>query len=194
MKNSPLFVLNKIKESNAVYIAGPRPEYLQREIRLQDICLSLNILPEIIEDKYALEVINAGLRTLIIPIKGLKECTDIFPDEITLKEFCFRNDIDIVLVFCKETYDKDSDYRTRVFAPKFGYLEDPATGSGNAAFGYYLLKHHLWDKDVINIEQNGILRYPNFVKLVSLLDDGVQRVLFGGAAITRISGEYFLNS
>ncbi len=40
---------------------------------------------------------------------------------------------------------KQNIAHTRVFAPKFGYLEDPATGSGNSAFGYYMLKNALWD-------------------------------------------------
>jgi len=30
-------------------------------------------------------------------------------------------------------------------APKFGYLEDLATGLGNSAMGYYMLKNQLWD-------------------------------------------------
>jgi predicted PhzF superfamily epimerase YddE/YHI9 len=36
-----------------------------------------------------------------------------------------------------------NDFRVRVFAATFGYLEDPATGSGNSALGYYLLQHQL---------------------------------------------------
>ena len=49
----------------------------------------------------------------------------------TLRLFCLKNEIDIVHVFVKETYTASAKYHTRVFASKYGYLEDPATGSSN---------------------------------------------------------------
>jgi predicted PhzF superfamily epimerase YddE/YHI9 len=49
-----------------------------------------------------------------------------------LKRFCVKSQIDIIEVYTAETRNKRNDYRTRVFAPTFGYLEDPATGSGNS--------------------------------------------------------------
>jgi PhzF family phenazine biosynthesis protein len=79
-----------------------------------------------------------------------------------------KNDIDIVLVFSTEVSSNKNHYRTRVFAPKFGYLEDPATGSGNSAFGYYLLKKKLWNGNNINIEQKNSYDIFNIVKLVQL--------------------------
>ena len=78
--------------------------------------------------------------------------------------------------------------RTRVFSPKFGYLEDPATGSGNSAMGYYMLKHDMWDGSPVNIEQNGLREERNIVKL--RYDDGA--VYFGGSATLRIEGMYLL--
>ena len=74
-----------------------------------------------------------------------------------------ENGIDIIHVSTKETYTASSKYRTRVFAPKYGYLEDPATGSGNAAFGYYLINENLWN-DGFTIEQGTNKSNPNFVK------------------------------
>jgi PhzF family phenazine biosynthesis protein len=77
---------------------------------------------------------------------------------------------------------------TRVFAPKFGYLEDPATGSGNSAFANYLLSEGLWKGEPITIEQGGNDRIFNSVKLKC--QDG--KVLFGGKATKKIEGEYFI--
>jgi PhzF family phenazine biosynthesis protein len=84
-------------------------------------------------------------------------------------------------------------YRTRVFAPTFGYLEDPATGSGNSALGYYLLKNKLWDGTFMSLEQNGSFENPNIIKLLAKDTEGAKpQVVFGGGAIVRIDGEYFL--
>jgi predicted PhzF superfamily epimerase YddE/YHI9 len=80
-----------------------------------------------------------------------------------------------------------------VFAPTFGYLEDPATGSGNSAFGYYLLAHGMWQGEMIKIEQNGFRQTPNFVQLFSSpTDTGEPCVWFGGSAIVKMDGQYHL--
>lgn len=85
-----------------------------------------------------------------------------------------------------------SHYRTRVFAPKFGYLEDPATGSGNAALGHYLIEQGLWEGNV-NIEQGPVKDVPNMIKLRRLQREGNDYILFGGSSVLRIDGNYVLH-
>ena len=88
---------------------------------------------------------------------------------------------------------RDTSWRSRVFAPRFGYLEDPATGSGNAALGQYLLRHGLWRGETLTIEQNKERTRPNIIKLMGRQEaDASPQVLFGGGAVTRIEGRYFL--
>jgi PhzF family phenazine biosynthesis protein len=129
-----------------------------------------------------------------VPIVNLESILSISPDLEQLKDFCFANGIDIIHVFTNDVVGDNSNYRTRVFAPTFGYIEDPATGSGNSAFGYYLLKNNLWHGETITIEQNGLRNNFNVVKLQKQIDDKDNtRVLFGGAAITRIEGKYQLH-
>ena len=43
-------------------------------------------------------------------------------------------------VFCNETAEAGSAFHTRMFAPRWGILEDPATGSAAAAFAGVLLR------------------------------------------------------
>jgi PhzF family phenazine biosynthesis protein len=128
---------------------------------------------------------------LIVPIKSLDSIIRITPDIGELKDFCINAEIDIIEVFTNKVSNMKNDFRVRVFAPTFGYLEDPATGSGNSALGYYLLLNQMWNKETIMIEQNGSLDKYNIVKLQKQQDEnGIDRVLFGGGAITRIEGEY----
>ena len=90
-----------------------------------------------------------------------------------------------------DTIDAEANYRTRVFAPKFGYLEDPATGSGNAAFAWYLHKRGLLPDGLI-IEQGPSRDMPNRVKIKRIDKNEETTVLFGGRAETRLSGTYYL--
>ncbi|MDH6306751.1 PhzF family phenazine biosynthesis protein [Parabacteroides sp. PF5-5] len=183
-----LIVYNELEQLNAVFITAPKPQHLIFSAKLDDITISLNISKDEINYNYPIELIDAGLRTLIVPVNSLENVIGMHPDEIELKEFCLTSGIDIILVFTTSVTDMNNIARTRVFAPKFGYLEDPATGSGNSAFGYYMIKQHLWRGNPISIEQNAELNDYNIVKLKTV----AERVLFGGSAVVKIEGKYFL--
>jgi PhzF family phenazine biosynthesis protein len=187
-KKGDLIIYNRIPEQNAVYISAPEAIHLDVPATDKDIAKNLQIDLSVISGVYPIDFIDAGNRTLIVPITALKDEISIFPDEQNLKDFSLGNGIDAILIFCMDTENKIHTAHTRVFAPKFGYLEDPATGSGNAAFGYYMLKNNLWNGKSITLEQGGNDRVYNTVHLCA--QQG--KLLFGGSATTRIEGKYFL--
>ena len=188
-KKGKLTVFNEINTQNAVYITAPNPQNIGTKLQIDEIANNLSIKINKISMLHPIDLIDAGLKTLIVPIINLKEEINIFPNEQTLKSFCINNDIDIILIFTLETANSQNIAHTRVFAPKFGYLEDPATGSGNSAFGYYMLKNNIWDGSPVTIEQGGIDRIFNLINL-SFSDN---KLLFGGKATVRIEGKYYAN-
>ncbi len=188
-KKGILKVYNQLLEEDAIYITAPEPNYLEAKVSSAQIADALGIEETDILDNYKIGFIDAGLRTLIVPIKKLEKEISIYPNEMDLKEFCLSNEIDIILIFCMEVSDAANKAHTRVFAPKFGYLEDPATGSGNSAFGYYMQMNQMWDGEAISIEQGGNNCIYNIVKM--LMKE--KAVLFGGSATTRIEGEYIVD-
>lgn len=188
-----LAVYNRIEAEDAVFISAPLPVFSNKVVPVKEIAAALRTDIGSIDGGLPATIVNAGLETLIVPIARLDDILALKPDLDQLKEFCTSNSIDIITVFCKETADAGNQFRTRVYAPTFGYLEDPATGSGNSAFGYYLGKNGLIPGKTISIEQNGFRNAANTVKLeFSENKDGALQVLFGGNAVTRISGMYYL--
>jgi PhzF family phenazine biosynthesis protein len=189
-----LTVDNRLQAENSVFIMSPRPVVKKTVPDNLEIAQKLRIDSEDINPDYPVSIINAGLTTLIVPIRDLNSILKISPHLEELKEFCLDSEIDIIEVFTPEVSKKTNDYRTRVFAPTFGYIEDPATGSGNSAFGYYLIDNGLWQSNkIITIEQNGLCEGFNMVKLQKQTDEeNNQRVCFGGGAVTRIEGKYIL--
>ena len=181
-------VFNAIKEEDAVYITAPDPIEYPMILSTEQIEEGLHLPHGTIRKDLPIRIIDAGLRTLLVPIADLDTEISVYPNEQSLKSFCESNDIDIILIFSMQTADASSYAHTRVFAPKFGYLEDPATGSGNSAFANYLLSEGLWTSEPIAIEQGGNDRFFNSVKLKC--QDG--KVLFGGKATKKIEGEYYL--
>ena len=181
-------VFNAIDTENVVYITAPEPIEHPMNLTVEAIIKALGLKHETIRQDLPIRIIDAGLRTLIVPITDLETEISVFPNEQELKIFCEGNDIDIILIFSKQTADTYAFAHTRVFAPKFGYLEDPATGSGNSAFANYLLSENLWDGHPVTIEQGGNDRIFNSVKLK--YSDG--QVLFGGKSTIRIEGDYYI--
>lgn len=188
-----LDVENRIKTEDSVFIMSPEPTEKEIIPEISIIAKNLHINESEIRKDLPITIIDAGLSTLLVPIVSLHSILAINPDINKLNNFCSDSNIDIIEVFSTQVSHNESDFRTRVFAPTFGYLEDPATGSGNSAFGYYLIKNNMWHNDTILIEQNGLQDKFNQVRLQRRRDEnGMTRVLFGGGAITRIEGTYNL--
>lgn len=187
-KKGLLTVFNSIEDEDAIYITAPEAKHLTVTVTKEQAVKALGISQDDILTEYNIDFIDAGLRTLIVPIKEFDKEISIFPVETELKRFCLDNRIDIILIFSKTASNAQYVAHTRVFAPKFGYLEDPATGSGNSAFGSYLLKNNLWDGSTIAVEQGGKNIAFNAVKLK--LKDG--EILFGGKATVCIDGQYYI--
>ena len=182
-----LSVYNHIKEADAMFITAPKPKNLEVVVSTVQIADALGITESDIEKGLPLDFINAGLRTFIVPINDYKKEISIFPDERKLKQFVLENDIDIIVIFSKSD-KKEFIAHTRVFAPRFGYLEDFATGTGNSAFGAYMLKNNIWDGRIATLEQGGDYFDFNPVKIKKDNDE----IMFGGNARTIMEGTYFL--
>ncbi|MBO4597110.1 MAG: PhzF family phenazine biosynthesis protein [Bacteroidaceae bacterium] len=181
-------VFNAIDAEDAVYITAPDAVEHPMTLPAESIRKILHLPEGSISQALPIRIIDAGLRTLIVPVSDFETEVSVYPNEQELKAFCLDNDIDIILIFSKETADTSAFAHTRVFAPKFGYLEDPATGSGNSAFANYMLSEKLWDGSPIAIEQGGNDRIFNSVKLK--FADG--KVLFGGRSTVKIEGDYLV--
>jgi PhzF family phenazine biosynthesis protein len=193
VKAGDLTAYNRISQEDAVYITAPEPQYFERQVLAANISGPLGITPADIDPSLPIRVIDAGLRTLLVPIKTLEVILSMRPDEEKLRRFSLDHEFDITHVFTPQTAQTANHFRTRVFPPRFGYLEDPATGSGNSAFGYYLTAENRWPGDM-SIEQGPSRDNPNIVKIKRQTVNGEERILFGGSATTRITGEYELHS
>ena len=134
-----LEVHNHINDLDAVFIEAPKIAEHSFSVTKSQIASALRISEDVIDTSLPIAHIEAGLKTLIVPIRSLADEISIWPDEMELRQFVVENDLVNILIFSIESSDKNAAAHTRVFAPKFGYLEDPATGSSNSAFAAYPL-------------------------------------------------------
>lgn len=188
-RHSNLKVINRIKDENLVYIHTPKPQFVPIAINHCDIAEALDLKLSDIDQTQSPVLISLGQNILLVKLSDKQTCLDCRPDFRKLRQFCLENSFEILTLYVQDKDFPDVPLRTRVFPPVYGYLEDPATGSGNAALGYHLLTSKQWDGTRTTIEQGKESDNPNLVHLNS--ED--ERILVGGSAVCRIVGNYFLH-
>jgi PhzF family phenazine biosynthesis protein len=186
-------VENRIAAEDAAYISAPAPVCSGKRIAAQAVADALDIPRGAIHGSRPINVVNAGLETLIVPMAGLAAVLAMNPSREKSSDFCREDGVHMIAVYTEDVADSANRFRTRVFAPTYGYLEDPATGSGNAALGYSPLRHGPRNGKGISVEQNGNRGRPNVARLpAAKSENGAWQAVFGGAAVFRIRGEYNL--
>lgn len=183
-----LSVINRFSREGTVYIHAPNPVFIDKSPEVSDIARALDIPVSDIDTSRPLGIVQVGQKALIVPLNSLSSCSRCSPDYKTLRDFVHSHSIDGIHIATQETCHPDHAYYVRVFAPALGYLEDPATGSANAAFGYYLVRAGLWDGNPMQLAQGPDAKTPNIVH-ISRASDG--SMLFGGQAVVRIVGYYY---
>jgi trans-2,3-dihydro-3-hydroxyanthranilate isomerase len=94
-------------------------------------------------------------------------------------------------LFCRETVDGGNAFHARMFAPAFGVLEDPATGSAVAAFAGYLAAHggYADGEHRVRIEQGYEMGRPSLIELTLKIAGGnLTSAAIAGDAVVVLEG------
>jgi trans-2,3-dihydro-3-hydroxyanthranilate isomerase len=78
---------------------------------------------------------SAGNPFTFVPVRGRDAVARSQPDPTRWDQAFGPDDPAGVFVFCRETIDRAHHFHARMFAPRLGIAEDPATGSAAAALG-----------------------------------------------------------
>jgi trans-2,3-dihydro-3-hydroxyanthranilate isomerase len=143
------------------------------------------------DDLFGAEAVSAGLPFLFVPLKSLEALgrARVRQDawERTLKD-SWAPDIYIFVEL------DDGIFRSRMFGPKAGVAEDPATGSAAAAFGGYLAPRSMTRDGTLKtlIHQGVETGRPSRLEVETDVADGVvTAVRVGGASVLVSSGQLF---
>lgn len=187
---------NRITADGCVYIAAPEPAFPEIRVTAAEAARALGLPPEQINrcelgvGTEWLPVAECGQKCLLVPLVSLDAILGCAPDYRTLRALAEAKGLAAVVLFSRETHRPERTLRTRVFPPVFGYLEDMATGSGNAALGHWLRRTQRWTDELLLIEQGPDRTNPN---LISLRAEPSGQLWIGGRAVARIDGEYLLH-
>ncbi len=77
-----MIVENKISNDDAVFITAPAPIFSPNGVNTESIAKALRIDLDEINNGYPATIVNAGLETLIVPIKSLNGILSILYEPI----------------------------------------------------------------------------------------------------------------
>ncbi|NJN69278.1 MAG: PhzF family phenazine biosynthesis protein [Nitrospira sp.] len=179
-----------------VVMAQPKPEFLDPIGAIDELYLiaaALGIPKHVIADaKWPLQVVSTGLPVLIVPVRTLTAARSITPDASAIIKICERCGANGIMVFTTVTVESFASVHARMFAPKIGILEDPATGSAGGALGAYLVHNGVVEvgpTTEILIEQGYEIDRPSRILVqVKSEDDVIQGVTVGGQCVMVVEG------
>ncbi len=134
---------------------------------------------------------SAGIPFTLVPVRDIGAMRRIRIDEALWDAAFERDNRSSAFVFCNEPVDRANTFHARMFAPRLGVREDPATGSAAAALAGFCGKSlALGDGEHrFVIEQGFEMGRPSLIELSLVMRGGaLSSANVGGAAIIVTEG------
>jgi len=122
----------------------------------------------------------------MVPVRDLEAMARAVPDAALFDKAFGANGRSVAYLYCGETADPAHHFHARMFAPKLGIREDPATGAAAAAFAGLVAETTRPDDGAHRfvIEQGYEMGRPSQIELGMTMEGGVlTRATIGGSAI-----------
>jgi trans-2,3-dihydro-3-hydroxyanthranilate isomerase len=137
-------------------------------------------------DGWPIERWSAGNPFTFVPLSSLDAARRCRVDLATFDGAFRTSSRAAAFVFSRETVESGREFHARMFAPSFGVLEDPATGSAVAAFAGYLAARgcHADGDHVVRVEQGVEMGRPSLIDLRMTMTGGrLAAASIGGSAV-----------
>jgi len=134
---------------------------------------------------------SGGVPMTFVPVRGLDAIARCQINLIDWDAAFGQDDRGVAYIFCRETIERGSAFHTRMFAPRLGVPEDPATGAAAAAFSgvYAHFEHPADGQHELLLEQGYEMGRPSLIELSLAVQDGLLRAAaIGGKAIVVSEG------
>lgn len=167
---------------------APAPEDLARALGID--------AADIRGDAFYPEGASCGLPILFVPLRSLDALKRSRPELGAFSRVIAPYWAPMVMVFCAGDETTRTNYHARVFAPTFGVLEDPATGSACAALGGYLAKRSNRREGTLQwvVEQGVEMGRPSIIEIEADVSAGaLTAVRVGGSSVLVTKGELILD-
>ncbi|WP_282048627.1 PhzF family phenazine biosynthesis protein [Maribacter aquivivus] len=136
------------------------PKYVDPVERENDILNSLGLTKEDLRSNAPIQVVNTGNSFLLIPVKDVKTLEDITPHFDAIENISEVYDLIGYYVFTIDA-SAEIDATTRMFAPRYGILEEAATGMAAGPLASYLFDVLQLKQTTFKIQQGKYMSPPS---------------------------------
>ena len=155
-------------------------------IGLSEIELSRKVNPQITDKGYC-----------FIPVSNYESLESLEPNQQLMKKLYDRHEIGGFIVLSTDTKEKNVDWEIRFFAPAWGVLEDPVTGSAQGPVAAYLWYNALLDPDkeafTFKGAQGSFMNRLGHVDVaLSVKNEEMQELIIAGHAVTVMEGNLMI--
>ena len=137
------------------------PTYVDPVERENDILNSLGLTKEDLLPNAPIQVVNTGNSFLLIPVKDVKTLEDITPHFDAIENISEAYDLIGYYVFTTNVTAHEIDATTRMFAPRYGILEEAGTGMAAGPLASYLFDVLQLKKTIFKIQQGKYMSPPS---------------------------------
>ena len=180
------------KHGNATFKLPALPEQAGSPASDESIAAALGLaVGDIGFDGHQPSKWSIGNTFTFVPVRGIDTVRRARIDDANWDTAFERGGRSFAFIFCCETEDKANDFHARMFAPRAGVREDPATGSAAAAFAGFCARSLLLGdgEHRFAIEQGYEMGRPSLIALnVTVRGGGLASASVGGPAIVVTEG------
>jgi trans-2,3-dihydro-3-hydroxyanthranilate isomerase len=138
--------------------------------------------------------VSCGVPFLLVPLRDRETVDRAVSDAAAFRRLMAATGLDVaIFLFSIDPPGSSETVYSRMFAPEFGIIEDPATGSASGPLGCYLVHHGIVRGDAARkmVSLQGAAMGRSSRILISIDSEGgrISRVRVGGKAVLVGRGE-----
>lgn len=184
------------KEKNTIdtiTMSQPIPEFRDTIYEKEKVADILSIPTDAINSEYPIQIVTSGVPFIYVPLQSKMAVDQCHLKIEKLEEVLSKYDCQEIFVFSTETSMPNTDVYCRLFAPRFGIEEDPATGGAHGPLAGYLSKYGIIEEEQILSEQGVAMGRPSLLQVeIQKVADEIVGVKVGGKCVSIGKGEIIL--
>ena len=187
------------------WMTQPRPAFGGVVNDRRAVATAIGVDPADLAATCPVQVVSCGVPFLFVPLESRRAVDAVTVDSTALARCCRDAGIDDsarALPTFFFTTDGEADpaaaqtVYSRMLAPGFGIVEDPATGGASGPLGCYLLHHRIVSpegaRNIISLQGVAMLRPSRIHISIDSSGGTITRVRVGGGSVLVGKGELFL--
>ena len=158
------------------------------------VAATLGLAADDLADKLPVQQVSCGVPFLLVPLRDRKAVDRAMSDAAAFRRFMTAAGLDLaIFLFSIDPAGSAETVYSRMFAPEFGIVEDPATGIASGPLGCYLVRHGVVEGDdakrMVSLQGVAMGRSSRIHISVESDRHEIRRVRVGGEAVLVGRGE-----